>query len=431
MTCLFTDKYHDTIQAVFDEAEYSQVQKKLKVHGAYLLSKYTITVPPKFDKASPHPCALRIQGNVIAYSLGLKEDIPLRCFNLVPRYHLNSKPYTGRQLIDYMGKVTDLELAEINDNTTVLRMQLEAPGCFPVTVSLWDLIYKELDIRRFTETDREVIVVATALRVVTRGGAVRLQCTGGTQVFIDPGSAARSDMARYFRIARGGHPLRKLAVRHVSEIYPVPGLPITQISDLYTETDDTLMDQSYLIACSIIKMPMIQEWYKITFVACDAIVNSQRQPHGCPTHGDKYLLYRYTVRCTMDDDSAKISVLLSDASLITMTGVRCFNLITIDGFTDVNILPTPIANLIHTKWLLTVNQRHRVTDSLLELRGTGASPVPIAVVKPGEPVTHDIVTSEDMWEPGIDLSAERQDINSSQGSHDPAIDQASVENVAG
>ncbi|KAK9056547.1 hypothetical protein SSX86_023909 [Deinandra increscens subsp. villosa] len=164
------------------------------VHGAYLLSKYTITVPPKFDKASPHPCALRIQGNVIAYSLGLKEDIPLRCF--------------------------------------------------PVTVSLWDLIYKELDIRRFTETDREVIVVATALRVVTQEGAVRLQCTGGTQVFIDPGSAARSDMARYFRVARSGHPLRKLSVRHVSEIYPVPGLPITLILDLYTETDDTLMVQS-------------------------------------------------------------------------------------------------------------------------------------------------------------------------------------------
>ncbi|KAK9074694.1 hypothetical protein SSX86_003012 [Deinandra increscens subsp. villosa] len=133
----------------------------------------------------------------------------------------------------------------------------------------------------------------------------------------------------------------------------------------------------------------------------------------------------------MDDGSAKISVLLSDASLITMTGVRCFNLITIDGFSDVNILPTPIANLIHTKWLLTVNQGRRITDSLLELRGTGVSPVPIAVVKPGEPVTHDIGTSEDRWEPGIDLSAERQDVSSSQGSHDPGVDQAGVGNVAG
>ncbi|KAK9068544.1 hypothetical protein SSX86_012659 [Deinandra increscens subsp. villosa] len=385
MTCLLVDKYHDTIQAIFKQTEYSEVGKKLKVGTAYLLSKYTITLPPKFDKASPHPCALRIQGNVIAYSLGSREDIPLRCFNLVPRYHLNSKPYTDRQLIDYMGRVTDLEVAEIDDNTTVLRMQLEAPGCLPVTVSLWDLIYKGLDIRRFTKIDREVIVVATALRVVTRGGAIRLQCTGGTQVFIDPGSVARNDMARYFRLARGEHRLRRLAVRHVSETYPVPGLPVTQLSTLYTETEDTLLDQTYLIACSVIKLPLTQEWYKITCVACDAIVNTQRQPHGCPTHGDRYLLYRYTVRCTMDDDSAKINVLLSDASLITMTGVRCFNLITIDGFTNVNILPTPIANLIHTKWLLTVNQGRRLTDSMLEFRGTGVSPIPIAVVKPGEP----------------------------------------------
>ncbi|KAK9072547.1 hypothetical protein SSX86_008981 [Deinandra increscens subsp. villosa] len=399
---------HDTIQAVFSEGEYSQLEGKLKVQGAYIISRYTITHPPKFDRASPHPCALKIDGNLIAYSLGRSENIPLRSFNLVPRYHLNSKPYTGRQLIDYMGKVTDLELAEINDNTTVLRMQLEAPGSPPVTVSLWDIIYEALDVRQFTETDREVIIVATALRVVTRGGAIRLQCTGGTQVFIDPGTAARSDMARFFRISRDGQRLRRLAVRHVSEIYPVPGLPVTQLSTLYTETEDTLLDQSYLIACSIIKLPLIQEWYKITCVACDAVVNSERQPHRCPTHGDRYLLYRYTVKCTMDDESAKISVLLSDASLITMTGVRCFNLTTIEGFTDVNVLPTPIASLIHTKWLLTVKQGYRITDSLLEFRGTGASPIPIAVVKPGEPVTHDIGTSEDRWEPGIDLGAEER-----------------------
>ncbi|KAK9073666.1 hypothetical protein SSX86_006260 [Deinandra increscens subsp. villosa] len=400
---------HDTIQAVFNEGEYSQVEEKLKVHSAYIISKYTITYPPKFDKASPHPCALKIDGNLIAYSLGSRENIPLRCFNLVPRYHLNSKPYMGRQLIDYMGKVTNLELADINDNTTVLRMQLEAPGCLPVTVSLWDMIYEGLDLRRFTETTMEVIIVATALRVVTRGGCIHLQCTGGTHVFIDPG----------FRIARAGHPLRRLAIRQVSEICPVPWLPITQISYLYTTRDDTLQDETYLIACSIIQLPLIQEWY--------------------------------TVRCTMDDGSAQISVLLSDASLITMTGVPCFNLITIDGLTDANTLPTPIADLTHTKWLLTVNQGRRITDLLLELRGTGVSPIPIAVLRPGEPgrqllshlmyfrkaveqnsyklltaITHDIGTSEDRWEPGIDLDAQSQDAASSQGSHSPSVDQAAV-----
>ncbi|KAK9065378.1 hypothetical protein SSX86_016761 [Deinandra increscens subsp. villosa] len=447
---------HDTIQSVFNEGEYSQVAEKLKVQGAYIINRYTITHPPKFDKASPHSCALKIDGNLIAYSLGLRENIPLRCFNLVPQYHLNSKAYTDRQLIDYMGKVTDLELADINDNTTVLRMQLEAPGCLPVTVSLWDLIYQGLDLRRFTETTMEVIVVATALRVVTRGGCIRLQCTHGTQVFIDPGSAARSDMARYFRIARAGHPLRRLAIRQVSETYPVPGLPITQISYLYTARDDILQDETHLIACSIIQLPLIQEWYQITCVACDLIVNNQRQPHRCPTHGDRYLLYRYSVRCTMDDGSAQISVLLSDASLITMTGVRCFKLINIDGFTDANTLPTPIADLTHTKWLLTVNQGRRITYSLLELRGTGASPIPLAVVRPGEPgkqllshlmyfrkaleqnsykqlsaVTHDIGTSEDRWEPGIDLDAQSQDNASSQGSHNPSVDQVAIGNVAG
>ncbi|KAK9059537.1 hypothetical protein SSX86_020241 [Deinandra increscens subsp. villosa] len=37
---------------------------------------------------------------------------------------------------DYMGKVTDLEEADIEANTTVLRMTLEAPGSLTVVVSL-------------------------------------------------------------------------------------------------------------------------------------------------------------------------------------------------------------------------------------------------------------------------------------------------------
>ncbi|KAK9075523.1 hypothetical protein SSX86_003847 [Deinandra increscens subsp. villosa] len=340
-------------------------------------------------------------------------DIPLRCFNLVPR-------------------------------------------CLPIVVSVWDLIYEGLDMRRFTEADTEIVVVATALRVVTRGGDVRLQCTVGTQVFIDPGVTARSDMARHFRVLRNGQPLRKIAFGHVSEIYPVPGLPITHISHLYKQTEETLQNQSYLVACIMIEIPTVQQWYQITCVRGDAIINHQGQPQACLEHGDRYLLYRYSVRCTMDDGFGKISVMLSDASLIAKIGVRSFNLISIREFDAANTLPAPISNLINTNWLLTISQGHRIDDSLLEFRGAGVSPVPLTVIPPDEPgkrllthliyfcthvqqnlsemlyaPTHDIGTLEDRWEPGVDVSEQSQNMPSSQGSFSPSVDQAGGGNVAG
>ncbi|KAK9074888.1 hypothetical protein SSX86_003207 [Deinandra increscens subsp. villosa] len=45
--------------------------------------------------------------------------------------------------------------------------------------------------------------------------------------------------------------------------------------------------------------------------------------------------------------------------------------------------------------------------------------------------THDIGTSEDRWEPGVDISEQSENLPSSQGSFSPTVDQTGGRNVAG
>ncbi|KAK9064714.1 hypothetical protein SSX86_016096 [Deinandra increscens subsp. villosa] len=72
--------------------------------------------------------------------------------------------------------------------------------------------------------------------------SVRLQCTAGTRLFVDPGLPEKKEMAAYFRNARNGMPVVRLSLRAVSEVHPVPGYPITEIPHVYQQTPITLLN---------------------------------------------------------------------------------------------------------------------------------------------------------------------------------------------
>ncbi|KAK9058935.1 hypothetical protein SSX86_021552 [Deinandra increscens subsp. villosa] len=168
--------------------------------------------------------------------------------------------------------------------------------------------------------------------------------------------------------------------------------------------------------------------------ACQALCYIQLlllKTHLCCFEFKNVTVNRYSVRCMMDDGFGKISVMLSDASLIAMIGLRSFNLISIREFDDDNSLPTPISSLINTNWLLTISKGHKVDDSLLEFQGAGVSLVPLTVIPPDGPATHDIGTSEDRWDPGVDISDQSGNVPSSQGSLSPPVHQPGGGNVAG
>ncbi|KAK9079917.1 hypothetical protein SSX86_001592 [Deinandra increscens subsp. villosa] len=195
MTCLLLDINGDAIQAVFKGTEAVHVRHKLKKMMSYDIYRYTLIAPPPFDKVAPIDIAIQIDRNLVAVPLEDNLQLPYKYFNFMARHHLNNWPILNRQLIDYMGKITDLEEAHIEENTTVLRVTLQAPGSRLIVVSLWNNIYEDLIIPNITEVDHEVIFIATALRVVPIPGSVRLQCTAGTRLFVDPGLPEKKEMA--------------------------------------------------------------------------------------------------------------------------------------------------------------------------------------------------------------------------------------------
>ncbi|KAK9061206.1 hypothetical protein SSX86_018386 [Deinandra increscens subsp. villosa] len=275
---------------------------------------------------------------------------------------------------DYMGKVTSLEQAYTLEDNSVLRMTLQEPGSVPVMVILWDAIYEKLLLWCITDVNREAIVAATALRVLYQGGRVILHCTTGTRVLIDPGIPRRRKMARRFKAERGPAPFKKVSKRVVSEVYPIPGLPISDSAHLYQQRPHTLQNERYLIACTIIGIPEPQPWYYVACDACHRTLKRENQDWACPYHGQMYLTYRYEVRCTVEDISGKMDLALHDSIIIAMVGVRCFDMIAIYGFADVDILPNIIRGLLGGRWIMTVANGQIQDNKMLQFEVSEVSP---------------------------------------------------------
>ncbi|KAK9056589.1 hypothetical protein SSX86_023951 [Deinandra increscens subsp. villosa] len=270
MTCLLLDINGDAIQAVFKGTEAVHVRHKLKKMMSYDIYRYTLIAPPPFDKVAPIDIAIQIDRNLVAVRLEDNLQLPYKYFNFMARHHLNNWPILNRQLIDYMGKITDLEEAHIEENTTVLRVTLQAPGSRPIVVSLWDNIYEDLIMPNITEVDHEVIFLATALRVVPIPGSVRLQCTAGTRLFVDPGLPEKKEMAAYYRIS-----------------------------------------------------------------------------------------------CVVTDHAGTIRLNLSDNNIIAMTSILCYNMISINGLAQNDVVPPPILQLIGSRWIFAVTRGHAWSETML------------------------------------------------------------------
>ncbi|KAK9049482.1 hypothetical protein SSX86_031549 [Deinandra increscens subsp. villosa] len=352
--------------------------KKLKDAGEAFVC---INAPP-FDRVAPHDAAIEIDKRLMPVPSKKNLKIPWKYFNFATPNQLLNRPFPDTQLIDYMGKVTSLEQAYTLEDNSILRMSLQEPGSVPVMVILWEAIYEKLLLWCITDVNREAIVAATALRVLYEGGRLILHCTTGTRVLIDPGIPRRRKMARRFKAERGSAPFKKVSKRVVSEVYPIPGLPISDSAHLYQQRPHTLQNERYLIACTIIRIPEPQPWYYVACDACHRTLKRENQDWACPYHGQMYLTYRYEVRCTVEDISGKMELKLHDSIIIAMVGVRCFDMIAIYGFADINILPNIIRGLLCGRWIMTVANGQIQDNKMLQFEVSEVSPWHDAAVSP-------------------------------------------------
>ncbi|KAK9049820.1 hypothetical protein SSX86_031211, partial [Deinandra increscens subsp. villosa] len=249
---------------------------------------------------------------------------------------------------DYIGKVTDLEEKQIGDRSPVLMMTLQEPGARAVVMKLSESIYTEINLENITTMDREVIVAATALKVVPAPGSLGLLCTPTTTVSVNPGIPIARNMAKEFRAQRNDAPIERLAVRAVYQPYQDRTTFATYISSFYRGHRSLREGDSYTLAAMITAISETEPWFYGSCIACPSASRVQHTGvvFSCQEHGDKYVYYSYKAVCTVRDETGTAIVTVLDQAIPDMIGVEGCQMINVKESTDTRVLPHPIIALI-------------------------------------------------------------------------------------
>ncbi|KAK9064477.1 hypothetical protein SSX86_015859 [Deinandra increscens subsp. villosa] len=352
MTYLLIDKHGDAIQAMFHADEQRHLDEKIKVMECYTGNAYKCSYAPTFNRVVVHPASLEIDRDVTSEPLVDDGSILKMYFNFLPYDQLSTRRLKNQQLTDFIGKVDDLEHAEVSATNSVLRMKVTAPGCRPVVVALWKEIHSTLDLSLMVDADCEVIVALTALKVVPHQGDIQLQSSGGTRVVINPQIPVAQEMAERFKADRLGTPVNKLSLRSTRPVETVVENEIRTIGHLYQQDVQTLKQEQHMVEGVIAEFTKGRSWFFVNCTACKCRIFEDNLIYSCPKHKQQHLTYSYSVNCTIEDHTGTANVTIFDKGILTMTGIRCYDMISDKGFMDHNKLPPPIEELKGTKWLI-------------------------------------------------------------------------------
>ncbi|KAK9056654.1 hypothetical protein SSX86_024016 [Deinandra increscens subsp. villosa] len=342
----------DAIQAMFHADEQPHRDEKIKVMECYTVNVYKCSYAPTFNRVVVHPASLEIDRDITAEPLVDDGSIPKMYFNFLPHDQLSTRRLKNQQLT---GKVDDLEHAEVSATNSVLRMKVTAPGCRPVVVALWKEIYFALDLMLMVDADREVIVALTAVKV--------LQPNGGTNVLINPQIPVTQEMAERFKAERLGTPVNKLSLRSTRPVDTVVVVEneIRTTCHLYQQDVQTLKEH-HTIEGVITEFTKGRGWFFVNCTACKCRIYEDGLVYSCSKHKQQYLSYSYSVNYTVEDHTRIANVTIFDKGILTMTCIRCYDMISDKGFMDHNKLPPPIDELKGIKWLIQLRKGERKED---------------------------------------------------------------------
>ncbi|KAK9062668.1 hypothetical protein SSX86_019857 [Deinandra increscens subsp. villosa] len=261
----------------------------------YTIAGYECAFAPTFNRVAVHSASLDIDGKLTAEPLTDDETIPKTYFNFLPYSQLSTKILKNQQLTDYIGKVEDLERAEVQKSNSVLRMKVTAPGCKPVTVALWKEIHSPLDLSLITDVDDDVIVAFTALKVVPQPNGLQLQSSGGTRVIINPQIPIAQEMAESFRASRMGTPVSKITIRSVTPVERISEDEISTIGHLYQQDIQALqinyLQRVHTVEATLTEFTEGRGWFFVNCTACRCRIYEKDGGYSCDKHKQQYLTY--------------------------------------------------------------------------------------------------------------------------------------------
>ncbi|KAK9062767.1 hypothetical protein SSX86_019957 [Deinandra increscens subsp. villosa] len=281
----------DAIQAMFHQDEERHLDKKIEIMKCYTVAGYECAFAPTYNRVAVHAASLDIDRKLTADPLTDDGTIPKTYFNFLPYEQLSTKLLKNQQLTDYIGKVEDLEWAEIQKTNSVLRMKVTTPGCKPVTVALWKEIHLPLDLSLITDVDEEVIVAFTALKVMPQQSGLQLQSSGGTRVIINPQIPLAQEMAERFRAARMGTPVSKITLRCITHVDRISESDITTIGHLYQQ-DIQALQSLHTVEATITEFTEARGWFFVNCTACGCRIYEKDSVYSCDKHKQQHLSYR-------------------------------------------------------------------------------------------------------------------------------------------
>ncbi|KAK9059840.1 hypothetical protein SSX86_020544 [Deinandra increscens subsp. villosa] len=275
---------------------------------------------------------------------------------------------------DYIGRVDDVEHAEVSSSNSVLRLKITTPWTKPVMLALWKEIHSTLDLSPIIDADDDIVVAFTALKVVPHQRDVQLQSTGGTRVIISPQLPIARDMAERFRANRQGTPVAKISLRTVRNLDTVAESDVRTMGHLYQQESGRLKDV-HTVETTITDFTSGRGWFFVTCTACNKRIYENNMEFSCSKHRQQHLNYSYSVNCTIEDHTGSANVTIFDRGVLTMIGIRCYDMFSEKGFTDHKQLPPQIAALRGTKWLIQVKGGERYDNNLLKFTANTVLPI--------------------------------------------------------
>ncbi|KAK9053646.1 hypothetical protein SSX86_024720 [Deinandra increscens subsp. villosa] len=302
----------NTMHAMYRQADEGALEKKINIMDCYIFDDYVCQYAPTKMRVGSHKAAIKIDDITTITRVDDDTNIPREWFNFLPYSQLRDIMDQIDYLIDFIGKVEDIEHIDTDNNNSLLRVTMKAASGDPIIVALWKEIVALVDTKALAATDRVVIVALSSVKVVDFGGNMELESTAATRVTVNPDIKIANEMAQSFQLPLATDARRIRYTPKTSERDRMT------FASLYQEDMNKIHGEKYSCEATITDIIAGRPWFFVRCIPCKRTIMLAQGGYTCPRHGESGLKYRYYVNCTLEDTTGRAHAAIFDEGITTM-----------------------------------------------------------------------------------------------------------------
>ncbi|KAK9047920.1 hypothetical protein SSX86_033118 [Deinandra increscens subsp. villosa] len=283
---LLIDKHGNTMHAMYMQADKEVLESKINVMECYIFDDYVCEYAPTKMRVASHKAAIKIDGVATITMIDDDSSIPREWFNFLPYSQLRNRMDQIDYLIDFIGKVEEIEHIDTENNNSLLRVTMKAASGDPIVVALWREIVALVDTQALAATDRVVIVALSSVKVVNFGGNMELESTSASRVVVSPNLKIAHEMTLSFQLPVATDEPRIKYTPRLSERDRMT------LASLYQEDMNKIHDIKCSCEATITDITRGRPWFFVRCIPCKRTITLAQDGYKCPRHGEAGLKYR-------------------------------------------------------------------------------------------------------------------------------------------